>query len=108
MIGESPIPRECEHHKPGTFVRLDLIPDYRARGLVCRHGYMTDADRWYRDNVEEHGRSFAAIRADVQNLEPFDEHECGQLRLAAAGEQVPLLPLPDSLIPHDNPERIDR
>ena len=28
-----------------------------------------------------------------------DEHESGQFRLAVPGEQVSLLPLPDSLIP---------
>jgi len=28
-----------------------------------------------------------------------DEHENGQLRIAVAGEQMPLLPLPDELIP---------
>jgi hypothetical protein len=30
----------CEHHRPGTYVRLDLIPGYAEVGLTCVHGYM--------------------------------------------------------------------
>lgn len=37
-----------------------------------------------------------------------DEHEGGQLRIAVAGEQVPLLGLPDSAIPtSDEPQAVD-
>lgn len=37
-----------------------------------------------------------------------DEHEGGQLRIAVAGEQVPLLALPDSEIPtSDEPQAVD-
>lgn len=32
----------CEHHKPGTYVRLDLIPGYAEVGLTCIHGYMVN------------------------------------------------------------------
>ncbi len=32
----------CEHHKPGTYVRLDLLPGYAEVGLICVHGYMVD------------------------------------------------------------------
>jgi len=31
-----------------------------------------------------------------------DEHECGQLRLGAPGDQRELLPLDDDDIPHDD------
>ena len=30
----------CEHHKPGTYVRPDLIAGYAEVGLTCVHGYM--------------------------------------------------------------------
>lgn len=37
-----------------------------------------------------------------------DEHECGQLRIAAPGEQRSLLPLPDETIPtSDEPRAVD-
>jgi hypothetical protein len=32
----------CEHDKPGTYVRLDLLPGYAEVGLTCVHGYMVD------------------------------------------------------------------
>jgi hypothetical protein len=32
----------CEHHKPGTYVSLGLIPGYAEVGLCCVHGYMVD------------------------------------------------------------------
>ena len=35
-------PAPCEHHKPGTYVRPDLIPGYAEVGLTCVHGYMVD------------------------------------------------------------------
>jgi hypothetical protein len=35
-------PALCEHHKPGTYVRPDLIPGYAEVGLTCVHGYMVD------------------------------------------------------------------
>jgi hypothetical protein len=40
--GRGPLP--CEHEKPGTWVRLDLIRDYAARGYCCVHGYIADED----------------------------------------------------------------
>jgi hypothetical protein len=33
-------PLPCEHDKPGTWVRLDLIRDYAARGYCCVHGHI--------------------------------------------------------------------
>ena len=36
-------PAPCEHYKPGTLVRPDLIPGYAEVGLTCVHGYMVDA-----------------------------------------------------------------
>jgi hypothetical protein len=33
-------PLTCEHDKPGTWVRLDLIRDYAARGYCCVHGHI--------------------------------------------------------------------
>jgi hypothetical protein len=38
--GRCPLP--CEHEKPGTWVRLDLIRDFAARGYCCVHGYIAD------------------------------------------------------------------
>jgi hypothetical protein len=38
--GRGPLP--CEHEKPGSWVRVDLIRDYAARGYCCVHGYVAD------------------------------------------------------------------
>jgi hypothetical protein len=35
-------PLPCEHDKPGTWVRHDLIRDYAARGYCCVHGHIAD------------------------------------------------------------------
>lgn len=40
----------------------------------------------------------------MQALELFDEHEGGQLRIGAQGDQVPLLPLPAAAIPNERHE----
>jgi hypothetical protein len=47
-----------------------------------------------------------AMEGDVTTY--ADEHECGQLRIGVAGEQMPMLGLPDSAIPtHGGPARVD-
>ena len=40
--GREPLP--CRHEEPGTWVRLDLIQDYAARGYCCIHGFVPDGD----------------------------------------------------------------
>ena len=40
--GRGPLP--CQHEKPGTWVRLDLIRDYAARGYCCVHGFIPDEE----------------------------------------------------------------
>jgi hypothetical protein len=37
-------PSPCQHEQPGTWVRLDLIRDYAARGYCCVHGHIPDED----------------------------------------------------------------
>jgi hypothetical protein len=37
-------PSPCQHEKPGTWVRLDLIRDYAARGYCRVHGHIPDED----------------------------------------------------------------
>ena len=40
--GRGPLP--CEHEKPGTWVRFDLIREYAARGYCCVHGFIPDEE----------------------------------------------------------------
>jgi hypothetical protein len=40
--GRGPLP--CEHEKPGTWVRFDLIREYTARGYCCVHGFIPDEE----------------------------------------------------------------
>ena len=40
--GRRPLP--CQHEKPGTWVRLDLVRDYAARGYCCVHGFIPDEE----------------------------------------------------------------
>jgi hypothetical protein len=40
--GRGPLP--CQHEKPGTWVRLDLVRDYAARGYCCVHGFIPDEE----------------------------------------------------------------
>lgn len=40
--GREPLP--CEHEKPGTWVRIDQIRDFSARGYCCVHGFIPDED----------------------------------------------------------------
>ena len=40
--GRGPLP--CQHERPGTWVRFDLIRDYAARGYCCVHGHIPVED----------------------------------------------------------------
>lgn len=54
----------CEHHKPGTYVRLDLIPGYAEVGLTCIHGYMVN-------RVDRPGPDRSSPNATAAGAEPF-------------------------------------
>jgi hypothetical protein len=45
------------------------------------------------------GTTFYGSPLCLQVPATFDEHENGQTRIGVAGEQMPLLPLPDEKIP---------
>ena len=40
LVIEGRGPLRCEHEKSGTWVRLDPVQDYAARGYCCVHGHI--------------------------------------------------------------------
>lgn len=99
---------------PGPTAREYVIPcgacgaaltDAEIRFLWSDVDFLHHGPDGHRVHIDERNERDYFIRA--RELEPdagdvvgyADEHESGQLRIGVAGEQVPLLPLPDDTIP---------
>lgn len=78
------------------------------------YAYQAECEMWDAIAASDRLSSADCDRANVvssrdSDVSTFaDEHEGGQLRIAVAGEQMPLLALSDELIPTtDEPQAVD-